>query len=200
MPILYTYTYKFKRCGYKKNCLVYFYLSMKTEHMADHTGGQRSVVNLGTKLRLHVEATQFWRLRSGFGDHFRFCKTKQRAVWSQTVTCIISNNFCFRLLPRLLINIIFLVFQKMGVKTAPQAPKLGYFDRQAPQLSAQDNHGTPEACVISHIIVRFVKYVVDIAKWSHSRWSLTTNMLLIRVSWISFEFFVWPVNFPPDFE
>ena len=32
--------------------------------------------------------------------------TKQ-AIWSQIVTWIISNNFCFILFPRLLINIIF---------------------------------------------------------------------------------------------
>ena len=32
---------------------------------------------------------------------------------------------------------------KKGTKTTPGAPKLSYFDRQAPQLSDQNNHGTP---------------------------------------------------------
>ena len=47
--------------------------------MADHTGGQRSVVNPGTKLwRPPVEVTQFWRPKSGFGACFCFCKIKQK--------------------------------------------------------------------------------------------------------------------------
>ena len=40
-----------------------------------------------------------------------------------------------------------------GAKTAPRAPKLGYFDRRAPQLSARVNHGTPAAGVIGHVRV-----------------------------------------------
>ena len=62
-----------------------------------------------------------------------------------------SNNFCFILFPRLLINIIFFGLTKTGAKTAPRAPKLGYFDGRAPQLSARVNHGTPAASVIGHI-------------------------------------------------
>ena len=48
-------------------------------YIADHAGGRRSVVNLGTKLwRPPVEVTQFWRPSSPFGARFRFCKTKQK--------------------------------------------------------------------------------------------------------------------------
>ena len=73
---------------------------------------------------------------------FVFVKPKQinSSVWSQTVSWIISNNFCFILFPCLLINIIFLVLQKTGAKTAPRAP----------QLSARVN-GTPAAGVIGHL-------------------------------------------------
>ena len=48
------------------------------------------------------------------------------------------NNFCFILIPRLLINIVFFL-----AKTAPRAPKLGYFDGV--------NNGIPTAGVIGHI-------------------------------------------------
>ena len=41
---------------------------------------------------------------------------------------------------------------KTGAKTAPQAPKLSYFDGRAHQLIAQVNHGTPLAAgVIGHV-------------------------------------------------
>ena len=41
----------------------------------------------------------------------------------------------------------------MGVKTAPWAPNLSYFDGWAPQLSARVNHGTPATGVIGHMYV-----------------------------------------------
>ena len=40
---------------------------------------------------------------------------------------------------------------KTDAKTAPRAPKLGYFDGRAPKLSARVNHGTPAAGVIGHM-------------------------------------------------
>ena len=48
---------------------------------------------------------------------------------------------------------------KTGAKTAPRAPKLSYFDRRAPQLSARVNHGTSAACVIGDIkLVHLIRF------------------------------------------
>ena len=49
--------------------------------MTDHAGPRRYECYPGTKLgRPPIEVTQFWRPRSGFGAHFRFCKTKQKYI------------------------------------------------------------------------------------------------------------------------
>ena len=47
---------------------------------------------------------------------------------------------------------LFLFLQKTGAKTASRAPKMGYFDGRAPQLSARVNYGKPAtAGVIGHM-------------------------------------------------
>ena len=43
------------------------------------------------------------------------------------------------------------VLQKTGAKTAPLAPKLGYFDGWAPQLSVRVNPEMPAAGLIGHM-------------------------------------------------
>ena len=53
---------------------------------------------------------------------------------------------------------------KTGAKTALRAPKLSYFDRRAPQLSARVNHGTLATGVISHILWRICKKIANILK------------------------------------
>ena len=46
-------------------------------------------------------------------------------------------------------------YKKRGAKTALRAPKLGYFDGRAPQLSARFDHRTPAAGVIGHMFSFF---------------------------------------------
>ena len=80
-------------------------------HMTDHTGPLRYECHPGSKFwHPPVEVNQFWHTRSGF----RFWKTPQKnsSVWNKTVTGTISNNFCLKLFPRLLINIIFFSLTK----------------------------------------------------------------------------------------
>ena len=88
--------------------------------MAYHAGDRHSVVNPGTKLwRPPFEVTQFCPPRIDFGARFLFCKTKQNKFISMKPNSY-SNHFqplLFHAIPRLLINIIFLVLQKTGAKT-----------------------------------------------------------------------------------
>ena len=71
--------FTWEKTAFLENVL-YYYLYLQGEHMANQAGGRRrSVVNPGTKpWRPPVEITQFWRPRSGFGARFHFCKTKQK--------------------------------------------------------------------------------------------------------------------------
>ena len=49
---------------------------------------------------------------------------------------------------------------KMDAKTAPWAPKLGYFDGRAPQLSARVHHVTQAAGVIGHFSLKIIHIFV----------------------------------------
>ena len=63
--------------------------------MADHAGGQRSVVNQGTKLwRPPVEVTQFWCPGTGFGAFFLYDQKDyiDREAWEFFETKVIGNG------------------------------------------------------------------------------------------------------------
>ena len=90
---------------------------------------------------------RFWR-------PFPFLKDQTKlnpSIWNKTVTWTISDNFCFILFPRLLINIIFLALQKTGAKTAPRVPKLSYLDGRVPKVSSQVTLTQSWADVVCHI-------------------------------------------------
>ena len=114
---------------YKSRLLSLKKLSMQQQylHMADHAGSRRSVVNPGTKLP-HVEITQFWRQRSSFALLWNQTKINS-SVRSQTVPWFISNNFCFILFPRLLINIIIFCLTKNRGQNRSSGAKSGLLRR-----------------------------------------------------------------------
>ena len=102
--------------------------------MTDHAGPRR--------YKSHVVAPARWSFCARgavVATVLVFVKPNKNklSVWSQTVTWIIFNNFCFILLPRLLINIIFFDLTKNGRKNRSWAQKLCYFDsyRRGPAWS-----------------------------------------------------------------
>ena len=103
--------------------------------MTDHAGPRRCECHPGTKFwHPPVEVTKFWHPFPFFKDQTKI----NSSVWNKSVTWTISNNFCFILFPRLLINIIFFgLTKKTGAKTAPRVPKLGYFDGRVPKVSSR---------------------------------------------------------------
>ena len=69
----------------------------------------------------------------------------------------------------------------MCAKTAPWAPKLGYFDGRAPQLSARDNHATD--CVDQIFFVKL--HLDDVLKvllelWLELKLKFDLNFFLIN--------------------
>ena len=66
---------------------------------------------------------------------------------------------------------IFVWFYKNenGRHNSSRAPKLGYFDGRAPQLSARVNHGTPAAGVIGHIVFEwtFLYFILFFISFLH---------------------------------
>ena len=124
--------------------------------LTDHAGRRRCECHLGTKFWHPLVEVARGAVLAPVSDFERQCKYKFIRMKLNSHL----NHFqqpLFQTFPRLLINIIFFGLTNTGAKTAPQVPKMEYFDGRVPIVSSRVTLATSEAGVVCHICIYIIQ-------------------------------------------